>query len=249
MKNRKVKKRKRRLRLFPLLVVVFFLLGCGWYFLSLPLWSITTVVVNGTQILSPDDITAMAGIPISDNLFFTSFARARSNLKKITAIEKFHIYRIPPGTVLINITERRPLAAVVFAKQSTIIDAQGYLVNRNPNIKLNIPNLVDLPVVFGFSEEALKSDKLEPAVTAVINQIISKLAIYFKAQHLQIDLGGLENINLRLDDLLLVKIGSGRDIAAKMAVFEALLPKVKNQWQKVEYIDVRYPDNPVIKFK
>ncbi|MBI5399924.1 FtsQ-type POTRA domain-containing protein [Candidatus Saganbacteria bacterium] len=249
-KKQKNNRIKRRPGFF--IFVLFVLLASGglWYFLNLPLWSIKDVVVNGTKILAAEDVKALAGIPLSENLFFTSFSRARANLRKITAIEKFHLYRIPPGTVLINITERQPVAMVVFPKQSAIIDAQGYVLNRNANITLNIPNLVDLPVVSGVAEKNLmRGERIDGQATEVINQIISKLGAYFKTQRLQIDLGRLENISIRLEDILLIKIGAAENIIRKMTALESLLAEVQNRWPQVDYIDVRFPDNPVIRFK
>jgi len=96
-----------RLRLF--LFVLFLLAAAiaGYYFLSLPIWRIQDISVIGTRMLSAEEIKDLSGIPLSDNLFLTSFSRARDNLKKIAAIKNFHIYRIPPGTVLIKIEERK----------------------------------------------------------------------------------------------------------------------------------------------
>jgi cell division septal protein FtsQ len=231
------------------LAFLFMFVLAGYYILNLPIWKIKEVVVNGTRILSAEEIKALAGIPLSENLFFTSFSRARSNLGKIPGIKQARFYRIPPATVLISITERRPVATVVFPRKSVIIDEEGYILNRNPNISLNIPNLADLPVITGISEEALSSDRIEGEAAQVISHILSKLARFLESRRLQLELGGLENVSFLLDDLLRVRVGDTEQVKRKMEVFEALLPQIEGRWPQVEYMDVRFPDNPVIKFK
>jgi cell division protein FtsQ len=250
-KKDKPKKRPRRSR--PLYVTLFFLvsfIALGAYLLTLPIWEIKEVVVNGAKMLSDQEIKGLAGIPLSENLFFTSFARARTNLSKITAIKRARFYRIPPATVLISITEREPIAAIVFPKRSVIIDRDGYIINRNTNLTINIPNMADLPVVSGIREkDILKAERVDQRVSSTVAEIISKLSPYLESGKMQLELGGLKNVSFLLDDLLRVKVGRAEQIKRKMEVFKGLLTVVEGKWAQVEYVDVRYPDNPVIRYK
>ena len=227
------------------------LAGFGlYYFLSLPIWRITEVAVNGTQMLVPDEIKDLSGVPISANLFLTSFARTRENLRKITAIKDFSLYRLPPGTVIINVTERKPLAVLVFENKSAVIDEDGYILNRNPGLTLNVPNMTELPVISGISTgEYDGEERIDPPAAKLIFEIISELASLLGSRHLQLATGGFDRISFSLDDILLVKVGRNEDIKHKMEVFKALLPEIEGRWDKVAYVDVRYPEDPVIKFK
>lgn len=251
------KKRKRkprpRPRNRPLYVTLFFVaafFALGAYVSTLPIWNIKEVVVNGARMLADEQVRGLAGIPRSENLFFTSFQRARNNLNRITAIKEVHFYRIPPQTVLISIVEREPIAALVFPERAVVIDAQGVIINRNPNIALNIPNMADLPVVSGVEEkDVLRSDRLDGKISRTIADIITKLSPYLESRKMQLELGGLEDVSFLLDDMLKVRVGKAEAIGRKMEVFESLLPVVSGRWAQVEYIDVRYPDSPVIKYR
>ena len=248
-RNRKLKK-VRRLNIF--IYIFFFILFAiaGLYILSLPIWSIKDVVVNGAVMLSDAEIKTMAAIPLSENLFFTSFKRSRNNLGKITAIKQARFYRMPPATVLINIEERRPIATIIFADKSAIIDPAGYIINRNPNISLNISNLAELPIVSGVAASEVEGTaKVNTKIAMTVTDIINKLSPYLEANKMQIELGGLEDINLLLDDVLRVKVGKAEQIKRKMEVIEGLLTVIVGKWPQVAYIDVRFPDNPVIKYK
>jgi len=246
--NKKSRINKKRF-LLVLLCAFALLLAC-YYFLSLPIWQINNVAVNGAKMLLPEEIKTMAAVPLSSNLFFTSLKRTRANLDKISAIKSYSIFRIPPGTILINLAEREPIATVVFAKKSVIIDKDGYILNANPNITLNIPNLVELPVITGIGGIKTKeADRVDEKSAQVAWDIITQLSQFHKAKSIKLDLGGLENLSFILDDTLKVKLGDVEDINGKMRVFEALLPEIANQWQQVEYVDVRLVNNPVIKLR
>ena len=109
MKARTKRKRQKlplRFRLFIAFVLLVLSAVGGYFFLSLPIWRITNVAIGGTQMLAPEEIRDLSGVPLSENLFLTSLARTRENLHKITAIKDFSLYRVPPGTILINVTER-----------------------------------------------------------------------------------------------------------------------------------------------
>ena len=249
-KRRQNKPQPRSVRIIKFVVSILALIGVGAYILSLPIFDIKDVVVNGAQMLSADEVRALAAIPLSENLFFAKFSRAEENLSKIHAIEEVRFYRIPPGTVLINIKERKPIAALLFQDKSAIIDGEGYILNRNSNMTLNIPNQADLPVITGIGEnEALDGNKVDNRVSYLISQVILKLSKYLDSERIKLELGGLKNVSLILDDLLWVKFGETEGMRRKMAVFVALLPEIAGKWSKVEYVDVRYPENPVIKYK
>jgi len=190
--------KKRRPR-FGLIFLLVFLVLCGIaYLLSLPIWQIREVVVNGVSMLSEKDVRTMAGVPISENLFYASLKRARSNLKKITAIKEVRFYRIPPATILINITERKPVAAIVFTGKSAVIDADGYIINRNGNVELNIPNMVDLPVITGLREkDVMKAEKVGENITRVVEDILIKLSPFLESKRLQLDMGNPDAILLQ----------------------------------------------------
>lgn len=245
-------KRKRRKR-FPVQLFIFAVVVFGivlYYTLSLPIWQIREVVVNGAHLLDPDEIRTLAVIPYNENLFFTSFARARSNLRKIPAIEKFSLHRLPPATVLISITERKPIAVAVLKDQSLIIDKDGYIINANRNLKLNLANMTNLPVVSGVDASKIQENRRLGEMDAkIIAGIVVELSKFLEPQKLQIKFGGYQDISFLLDDIMLVRVGRPEDFERKMFVFNTLFNTARDKWKQIDYIDVRFPENPVIKYK
>jgi len=246
----RTKRKSRPLRVvYGLLILILSIMAIA-YFLNLPIWSIREVAVSGAKILSADEIKALSGIPLNENLFFANFSQAENNLRKIGAIKTFKIRRFPPATVIIEINERLPMAAVIFPDQSIIIDSDGYIINQNPNLTLNIPNMIDLPIIAGVDQnELLKNNQIDQKTVATISSIIQRLSRFTELKKLQFNLGGLEEMDLLLDDILKVKLGDVEELETKMKTFEKLIARVSGKWSQIEYIDVRYPNEPVIKFK
>jgi cell division protein FtsQ len=251
------RKRKKtfRFRFFLLLFFSGLAAITLYYLLSLPVWKIQEVVVHGAVMLSAEEIKDLSGVPVSENLFLSNFSRVRENLRKVTAIKDFHVWRIPPATVLIRITERKPIAVVMIKNKSTIIDEEGYILNRNAGLTLNIAHLTELPVIsgtqqlLGTSFEVETENRIAPAVARLITEIIFELSSLLGSRNLQIETQDFEKISFLLDDILRVKIGRDENVKRKMEVFKKLFSLIADKWMRVEYVDVRFPDNPVIKFK
>lgn len=253
MRTRKRSARKKlslRARFFIGLALLVPIVIALYAILALPIWKIADVVVAGTHLLSAEELKDLSGVPLGENLFLTNFSRVRKNLKGITAIKSFHIYRIPPATVYIKIEERRPAAVVVLRGRSAIIDEAGYVLNRNPGLTINVTDMADLPVVSGVaSTDVSVEGRINPQISRLISDIIIDLAKRLGSPRIQLETGGFERITFLLDDLLKVKLGRDEEIKRKMEVFQRLLKVIEGKWGSVEYVDVRYPDNPVIKYK
>jgi len=250
----RTKEKKKKKSPFLKFLLSFFLLGLlgigGYYFLSLPIWKIQEVVVTGTKILSAEEIRSLSGIPYGENLFWADFTHAQKNLEKISAIEKFNFYRIPPGTVLIKIKEREPIAVVILENKSAVVDREGYLLNRSPKISLSISNLEELPVISGISTyELIGEEKINPRVAYLLPNLILELSRSLGSHKIHLELGNFENMSFLLDDLLRVKIGRDENLSEKIEILKGLLKELAGRWGQVEYVDVRFPNNPVVKYR
>lgn len=250
MRTRRPRSKKKGFRPFRLVLLLFVGAGIIAYLLSLPIFEIKEVVVNGAKMLDPDQVRTLAAIPLGENLFYVDLGRSRANLQKINAVKTIKFFRLPPSTILINVTERQPVASLIFPNRSVFIDEDGYILNQNDNLKLDMINLAELAVVTGLSERAvMETSQVDKEMAGLVLQLITRLKQFLPGSHLQIDLASFDNISFQLDDLLLVRLGSTDQLARKMEVFEGLLPQVAGKWPEVTYIDVRLPDCPVIRFR
>ncbi|KAF0134466.1 MAG: cell division protein FtsQ [Candidatus Saganbacteria bacterium] len=250
----KNKPRKRRRKentavifLFALVIITLVSLV-----IALPAFKISEVEITGTRLLNPESIKKIASVPIGDNLFLTSFGKAKDRIKKIPAVKEVKFRRMIPDRVRIEVIERVESAVSVIGEQSVLIDSDGVIIN--PQTKeaepIEIPDISNLPVLIGLRREWFdEKGKLSGKFGESAAKLLVEFKNYMSPKRLEIDLSDVNSIVLFVDDTLKVKIGSVDKIDGKINVFETIFKRLKDQKNDIEYIDVRVPDFPAVKFK
>ncbi|MBU0687261.1 MAG: cell division protein FtsQ/DivIB [Candidatus Margulisbacteria bacterium] len=252
--RRKAGKIKRPLRWYIVWTLVyFFALSCiVTLFLSIPIWRISSVEVAGSLMVDELLIKEKATIPLGENIFFVSLKKPRENLAAIKQLGKIKISKRFPSTIIINVVERTPFAVVVIDNEAHVIDREGVILKAQGNTDydfVTILNVSDLPVVGGIKSSQLEDYRLAQDVTAAIRVAISRSSEFLESTSLQVDMSDENNISILIEDILKVKIGSANNLTEKMDVLETILKEVRGQWNQVKYIDVRYPNSPVVRFR
>ncbi len=247
-------KRKRRSSWYVIWGLIFIILIASVIsvIITLPVFKISGVVVEGTRLLSPDTIEHAAAIPVGDNLFLTNFGPAKKRVLAINAVKDVRITRRLPDTVLISVTERKEAAVTVISAQSFLLDDEGVFINpaSGEAVTINFPDITNLPVVVGISEDQIdRGGRLKGAAGDSASKLLTEFKHYIAPFRLKIDLTDSGNIGLLLDDTLRVKFGSHNEIDRKIKTFETIYDKLKDRKDTIEYIDVRFPDFPAVRYK
>lgn len=249
----KRKKRRRKLSwyLFWYVILFFFLAAVFTAVISLPVWQIAEVKTEGLRLLEPSEIIRLAGVPLSENIFLTRFDNSRRRLLLVPLVKKVDFMRSLPGTVIIKVEERRETAVAVMGGQSVLMDEDGVILNPaiTGEVHVDFPDISALPVVNGIRPEWIKQGRLSGEVGGSIIALLKEFKHFISSTRLQVEVGDVANINLMVDDTLKVKIGDPQNLTRKIKVFEAIFNKNRERKNDLEYIDVRYPDYPAIKFK
>jgi cell division protein FtsQ len=104
VKSRTRKKQNPFLRLFLLgIILVSIVVGL----MSLPVWKVTSVVVEGNRIVPKDRIKSAAGISNDENIFFIRYKEVARRIKQIPQIKKVSVSGHLPSTVQILVEERK----------------------------------------------------------------------------------------------------------------------------------------------
>jgi hypothetical protein len=132
VKLRAAQRRQNRLRAFTFLVAVCFAvfatLFVTWRGGELLLrrsiyenkaFAIRKIEVETDGVLSPEQIRAWAGVRAQANLMALDLARVKRDLELMPAIEAAAVERILPGSLRIRVTEREPIARVIFARMQS----------------------------------------------------------------------------------------------------------------------------------
>lgn len=221
------------------------------FIFSLPIWQLREITVIGNKYFTEEKIINIARLPSGENIFLIDPDETKARFSNIIQIKELRVSRKLPNKIVINIIERKPFAIAVIDNLTTLIDDEGFIISKQ-NLASSIYKLdiAKYPVVRGISRKNLqKGIQLSVNEREFMNSAINLMSNFIDIGSIQIDLANKDDIVIYIEDIIKVKIGNMNDIERKIKIVNVLLGKITGKWEKVSYIDVRVPDNPVIRFK
>jgi len=220
--------RRRWLSWKPLLVLLLVLLlvvGGVWLVYFSRYLAVQSVQVTGTGLLSADDIRAAARVPDEQPLARVDLAAIERRVESLAPVADAEAVRQWPDRVLIDVTERKPIAVVDVGGRIRGMDADGVIFREYPRAPRNLP-LVK-------TSGSISRETLHEAA-----QVVSALppALSRRVEHLAVET--VDQITLVLRDGRQVVWGSAEDSAAKAEVLVALLKEPAKRY------DVSVPGQP-----
>jgi len=121
--------RRRRLRAaLPWFATAGALLVVGalaWLVYGTSVLGVREVRVVGADSLAPREVEQAAAVRMTQPLAGVDLDRIRSRVEDLPAVDRAVVSRSWPSTVVIEVVERTPVAAVPVGEQFTLIDAEG----------------------------------------------------------------------------------------------------------------------------
>ncbi|MDD5455831.1 MAG: cell division protein FtsQ/DivIB [Candidatus Margulisbacteria bacterium] len=237
----------RRLLLFLLLFTfIYLILGYS------PLFKIKKVVVSGNKIVDSQWIIDVASNNHFENLFLLSRRKARKVLiNEIPQLKKIKFSKHWFENYLkIKVVERSPFASIICYPNNYLIDEDGVIININKDKNVVfVSEYSNLPIITGIPPESIKGLTVLPTeYSSLIKGTLKILIRIFKDTGLKFNLTNPQDIRVLTNDLLEIKFGDERDFKKKLKTLKTLVKAISEKNEKVEYIDVRYPDYPVVKY-
>jgi cell division protein FtsQ len=121
---------------------------------------VTNVVIEGRQNTPEPLLWAAIGVNKGDPILGVSIEQARERIASLTWVEHATVERRLPGTIVVNLQERRPFAVWQNQKKFVLIDRSGQVVANQ-----QVAEFQDLPLVVGPGAPAAAADLLD-ALTA-----------------------------------------------------------------------------------
>jgi cell division protein FtsQ len=170
--------RQRRLRAaLPWAVGLGILLvlgGVTWLIYGTPVLGVRDVKVVGVQLLTPGQIQDAAGVPADEPLARVDLDKVRSRVRALPAVDRVVVRRSWPSTLVVEVVERTPIAAVPAGKQFTLIDRSGVpyqtVTGQPPGLpllRLSTPGPADQDTRAGLTVLESLSDELREQLLAV----------------------------------------------------------------------------------
>ena len=211
-----------------LLFVVGVAAGGGWLVFFSSVLRVEGVDVEGTRLLNPGLVRRAAEVPVGEPLATAPLDAIEARVRSLAAVKSADVSRSWPGTVRIDVVERRAVAVVERDGQIRGVDDEGVLFRRYRS------QPADLPVVR--ITAATRSDALAEAAK-VIDALPDDLAS--RVDHLAVRT--VDSISLELRNGKTVFWGSADESDTKAEVLDVLLR------QKASVYDVSVPGQPTIR--
>jgi cell division protein FtsQ len=171
--------RQRRLRAaLPWAIgaaVVLLAGGLTWLVYGTSVLGVREVRVVGTQLLTPLQVRQAAAVPMNEPLARVDLEQVRARVRGIPAVERVAVRRSWPSTLVLEVVERTPVAAVpAGAKDFTLIDGAGVpyrVVSRRPDnlplVRTATPGPADVNTRSALTVLGALSDELREQLVAI----------------------------------------------------------------------------------
>lgn len=247
---RQIRGRKRRAA--PIFGLWLFLLFCcllaAYFFIHSAFFAVAKLEVKGNAALPADGIIQQSGLTLGVNIFKVNTREAVQKLSVNPAIKKVNISRRMPATLIIQVTERIPVALVVGQNGFVAVDGEGVYIKKLTDLQgLRLPVISGIPI----NENERPGNSIKTPGLGSALQLIKLMDKTFLDNVAEIMAPTPQSLSLKTLQGVEVRFGEPVELERKMKLIQQLLVKndsiINNQ--TVEYIDLRYDTAPVIKRK
>jgi cell division protein FtsQ len=138
-------------------LVVSSAVGVAWvarrHVMTSPRFAVTEIDIVGNERRSADAISAESGVTVGANVFSLDLDSARARIMGDPWIAEATLARRLPGTILVQVTERKAAALVAMG------DAYLATASGEPFKRLEPGDPTELPIVTGLRPEGLADDR------------------------------------------------------------------------------------------
>ncbi|WP_326552816.1 cell division protein FtsQ/DivIB [Micromonospora sp. NBC_01813] len=220
--------RQRRLRsALPWAVVggLVALVAAGWWVVAATsVFGVDQIRVTGAVVLSEEEVRAAADVAVGTPLARVDLTTVAGRVAGLPAVERAVASRDWPGTLVLTVVERVPVAVVPVGDEFVVVDAAGVGFQT---VAVRPDGLAVIRLATPEVDQALARDAVSvlAALTAQLREALVEIAV-----------SGPAGIELRLADDRVVIWGDATDNDVKAGVADALLA------QEGTVIDVSAPD-------
>jgi cell division protein FtsQ len=207
-------------------LLVALVAGAVWLVFISSVLTVKQVDVQGESFLSRQQILAAARVPAGAHLAELDLTAIRSRISALAPVRHVDVSRHWPDGVLIEVTERTPVAVVQVGSTFHAMDADGVLFRDYPRPPAGMPRVVSTA---GTGSTAL----------AEAARVIASLPRGLAARVDHVQVRGIDEISLAMRGGATVNWGSDAQSALKAEVLTRLLAHPAGTY------DVSVPGQPV----
>lgn len=186
------------------------------------------VVVRGEKSVSVEEINQRAAVPLGRPMLRQDLAAIQQRVASIRPVKSAKVVRSWPRTLVISVTERKPLVAVAEPGGYLLVDGEGVVFSSVPSV----PRAVTLVEVNPDDAELLRGVGV---VVSALPAALSKKVTWIKAST-------GDDITLTMTNGIEVRWGGSGDSSLKAELVPVLLKK-----KPKTTVDVSSPHDPALR--
>jgi cell division protein FtsQ len=197
--------------------------------------TVQQIIVEGRMLTPEPLLDAAIGVHEGDKLLGFSLEAVRQNVERLAWVESAAIERRLPGTLVVNLVERRPFAVWQNQKRFVLIDRAGQVVaTQDPEKDAAAFRMLPLVVGAGAPEHAAALLDLVAAQPALRSHVVAAVRV------------GERRWNLRLSTGTDVLLPEGHEEAAikRLVEFQQAQDVLD---RPLQVLDMRLPDRLVLR--
>ncbi len=213
------------------------------------MFTLQDVIVSGNRLLSTDEILNLLKVDPDTRLTDLDLRKVQHILEGHPYIETALVSRRFPSTLQIEVVERIPIAYLAGSRLYAV-DEQGVLL---PFIQSNA--LGSLPVINGLKDfpervgEAIPSDRIKQAIELIHAIRIVDMDMYQRLS--EVGFNRQKGFVLYFTDSRFPVYMGFNDFLQRVQKAKAFFEQVKKEkrYRKIRYVDVRFDDQVVARFR
>jgi len=224
----------RRLRRLALLALLVALAVGAWWLYQSPLLRIHEVTVEGTRLLDPEELAAVANLR-GDSVIFPDTGGARERLESVPMVRSVSFERAWPRGMRVIVQERRAWGFWEVGGERHVIDEDGFVLERV------LPD-EGAPVIrhLEAADSLEVGDRVDPDAVNLTRQLFELAPQRLGLAMVAVEFRDRDGITAIFDGDLRVTFGDGGDLDYKMAALRALLEQTRQQGVEVRTVDLRF---------
>ncbi|RJP29391.1 MAG: FtsQ-type POTRA domain-containing protein [Actinobacteria bacterium] len=237
-KEKRISRHVRILILGGLLLVS--LAALLWVYTATGTLNVAKVEVRGNEVLDADYLRSLSGITRDTHLLKMDVKAVESAILSEPYVAGVDVSRQYPNTVVLQITERKPSAFIIQNGKFNLVDQEGMILESADAMPPGLIEIRDLDTQLLFP--GMEVSGLDFAtVTSLLGSLPPALREITTAVGL-----GAKGLYLEGKGTLVI-YGEASELPRKNTIALLALSGLVDRYGAVEYIDVSFPDHPVIK--
>ncbi|SFG28780.1 cell division protein FtsQ [Desulfotomaculum arcticum] len=235
---------KKRYIFWQSFFFIFIVLLAAYVLLQSPIFTISNIYVLGNNSLSAGDVIKVSGIVTGMNIFKADLNAAAGKIMAIPMVKDAQTIRKFPHTVVIEISERSPVALVLLEGRFVEVDAEGVYLRQGKAGTTGLPVITGGKLQVSGPGKPVQGTEFEKAL-----KVVGQLPVELRQNLSEVNVGGDERVTLYTIEGTECKLGFAEDAGKKGNYILQVLQELKEQGKKIEYVDFSIANSPVVKYR